>query len=377
MRALASLLAPLALALPLAANQLHVPGDFADIQSAIDAAQDGDVIVIHGGTHPPITIDKSLTLIGDPAPLILADTLATVTGDYRGPITLEGPGSGRVTLGRIETGGVTEGQIFGNSAPGVSGDGFSSLVVFDSIVRAPSWVFLTGIAFGEPGIDVDVDYVYVERSTIEASASDTDDCYFFGPDGVPGLNAPGTVALFDSTVTGGSASVSYYCLPAPFCDCPPGGLGGPGVVAQAVLRAGNTLSGGAGVQWEDAYGNVCCTKSDGAPLQVAQDTVLPNDVAGSGPFDFGQPYTLDPSAAPTSSVLFLISKGVGTPVEFPGLGWSFLNFGIFNTVGVFGPAPATFPLGANPILIGKELVAQYFDLTNLRFLRPVSGVLLP
>ena len=41
MRALASLLAPLALALPLAANQLHVPGDFGDIQSAIDAVWSG------------------------------------------------------------------------------------------------------------------------------------------------------------------------------------------------------------------------------------------------------------------------------------------------------------------------------------------------
>ena len=49
------------------------PADFASIQSAIDAAQDGDALLIRGGSYAPIAIDaKRLTLLADDGQTVLA-----------------------------------------------------------------------------------------------------------------------------------------------------------------------------------------------------------------------------------------------------------------------------------------------------------------
>ncbi|MED6333799.1 MAG: hypothetical protein VYE81_00250 [Planctomycetota bacterium] len=357
------------------AGELHVPGDHADLQSAIDAAASGDTIIVHGGTHAPITITKPLSILGDPAPLIVGDTTDTVLGTYRGPISLSGPGAGRVTLGRIETGGVTEGHIFGASAPGISGGGFDSLVVYDSTVRAPGWIFLTGVADGQPGIQVSVPDVYIERSLVEGSASDTDDCYSFGPDGPLGLSAPGSVSVFDSTVRGGAAGASYYCLPGPFCGCPPSGVGGAGIVAGTLLHSNSTIEGGDGATWQDSDGNLCCVQASWQPAVVGAEIALAG-LAGSGAFTLSQSYTLDSPSATTPSLLLLFSLGLGSPIELPGLGWAFLDLGSFGSLGL-PTFPLTFTMGTNPGLVGAELAFQGFDLVSSALSRPVSGVILP
>ena len=46
------------------AGQIHVPADFASLQVAIDNAVVGDVIIVDGGTHGPLVIDKALTIVG-------------------------------------------------------------------------------------------------------------------------------------------------------------------------------------------------------------------------------------------------------------------------------------------------------------------------
>ena len=54
--------------------QLHVPGDYATIQGAVDAAMDGETIIVAPGVYvEQVTIlDKALTLIGEPGATIQA-----------------------------------------------------------------------------------------------------------------------------------------------------------------------------------------------------------------------------------------------------------------------------------------------------------------
>jgi M6 family metalloprotease-like protein len=66
-------------------NILDVPGDYTDIQYAVDAAQDGDIIVLHPGRYEPvqevILIDKAITLQGTNPdnPAVVAGTIVEGT----------------------------------------------------------------------------------------------------------------------------------------------------------------------------------------------------------------------------------------------------------------------------------------------------------
>ena len=56
------------------------PGvDFTDIQSAVNAAADGDLVLVHAGTYPGFTIrQKSLVVEGDGPGAVSLSTSATV-----------------------------------------------------------------------------------------------------------------------------------------------------------------------------------------------------------------------------------------------------------------------------------------------------------
>jgi len=45
-------------------NAVNTPGQFSNLQLAIDAAQPGDTIYVHGATYGNITVNKTLTIIG-------------------------------------------------------------------------------------------------------------------------------------------------------------------------------------------------------------------------------------------------------------------------------------------------------------------------
>ena len=46
-------------------------GNFTDLQAAINAAPTDAVIHVVGGSYPPITITRSITIVGNPMPQIV------------------------------------------------------------------------------------------------------------------------------------------------------------------------------------------------------------------------------------------------------------------------------------------------------------------
>ena len=98
-----------------AATTIHVPGDYATIQAAVNAAADGDTIVVAAGTYGvstgevfPITIDRQVTLLGAQANVDPRPDQGGRTGDET-----------------IINGGETATRVLQISASGVEINGFT------------------------------------------------------------------------------------------------------------------------------------------------------------------------------------------------------------------------------------------------------------
>ena len=87
------------LTLPVGAADLNVPGEYATIQEAIDAASDGDVVLIAPGTYDGAlnTLDKAITVRGTGGAAVTR--LTTSSGSD--PVMTVGVASGPVTLDRL------------------------------------------------------------------------------------------------------------------------------------------------------------------------------------------------------------------------------------------------------------------------------------
>lgn len=376
----------LALALfpSVALAQIHVPGDFAEVQDAIDAASPGDVIVVHGGTFASITIDKPLTLLGSPAPLF--EPTSSGSG-YLSPIRLAGPGSGEVVLSNVRTDGIAVGLSHSLTTAGIGGGGFDELHVYDSDIRSPQWCCLTGLAAGQPGISVSVPFVLVERSTVLGSAFGSDGTLgFSGWPGPPGIQvSSGTVVVLDSTVRGGDSSPEFY---HPTLNCGgfcPDGSGGPGVVADVLYSSDSALLGGAAARWHDYMSNPCCSSgSVGEPFVANTAIELYDQLDADGPPRLGETYVLRLSGVTASRasgphaeprvILWVSDEGIDPPVNVPGRGALFLS-GTPTSLGVF---PATgnieLPIPLDLSLLGYEVAFQLLG-RPVGYSRPLGGVI--
>jgi hypothetical protein len=361
----------------LGSQLLHVPGDHATVQGAVDAAAPGDRIVVHGGTHASITIDRPLTLVGDPAPLFVNGDVS-LFGTALAPIRLAGPGAGRVVLCNVAVGGTVNGTWFSLTEAGIDGGGFDELHLYDCTVAGPSWVLLTGMAAGAPGLDVGVETLLVSDSSIVGSPSGSDDCYGSGPGGPAGIHAPGALTiLMDSSVQGGGSET--ICA-AEFCPLV-GGAGGPGVVAATLLHADSTVSGGAGALYsyiDENWALVPCGRaSDGPANVVTSEVELPAGLQASGTPRIGGTWTLawDPDA---TAILLLACERSLAPYPLAFLGWYFIDAdpgqAWFVALPTAGARTVYFP--ASEDLIGLTLSAQLYDLAS-GLTRPVVGCVRP
>jgi len=362
------------------ADVIHVPGDHADLQDAIDAANPGDVIVVHGGTFGSITIDKPLTVLGSPPPLLEPTSMGS---GYLSPIVLAGAGSGDVVLSQIHTGGVAVGFSHSQTTPGISGGGFDELHVYDCDIHSPEWCCLTGLGPGRPGIAVTVPFVIVERSTVTGSATSIDDTMLVsGWPGPPGIDAPNsTVVVLDSTVHGGASAEFTY--PSPQCggDCP-NGNGGTGVVADVLYSADTALLGGAAARWRDPIGNPCCSSGAvGAPFVANTSIPMANALDADGPPRLGETFVLHIAGVTTRAAgthpgpiaILRMSEGIDPPVSVPGQGLLFLS-GTPLSLGVFpalGDVEVPIPLDMS--LLGFEATFQFLGRPG-GYSRPVGGL---
>lgn len=376
-----------------ATAQIEVPADFVVLQDAIDAAAPNDTIVIDSGEYAPITITKSLTLVGrGERPVILAATPAQSGGHTQIPtITLAGPGSGVVTLSNLATAGETDGFVFGSTTTVIDAHGFDELRILHCDIAPPKWEFLTGFAKnGMVGITTSIPWLLVEDSSVTGGHGDDDNSGAFTfdiPCGNTGISSSGTVTLVDSVVRGGDGLDTVIPDDFPF-GCPNvcgdigGGTGGDGVNAAVLQLAGSVVQGGHGARvscFETGSGTTTtvCDRADGAAI-VAGTVVeqLPGTLLGSGPLTLGDAWSLSWSfAAPSGLLLVSLQPTPGVQVGLKGsLFMSPSPILMFNLPGG-GLQNASFDIPDDPALSGLTVAIQTFAPGD-GLSRPVFGTLL-
>lgn len=350
---------------------LTVPGQFPQIQAAIDAASAGDTILVNGGTYGPIVVDKAVSILGDPRPTI--DNTATPFQDpvVLPAITLAGSGAGTVRLVNLRTRGATSGSFYTGTNGGVFGGGFAELFIEDCDIEAAEWFLLTGLGRGAPGVSTVVPYVFITRTSVRGGATDIDVCDAAPglPPGGAGVTAPkSTVVIVDSDVQGGAgAGLCFSLANCPgICPCPTlGGFGGSGVVCDRLFVGGpsNRIAGGLGSDVTCFGGGdfvVVGKQPDGAPIVARESIDLGRDLAGSGPLAIQQSVAL--IWKPTPLPFLLVSTP--TPPVFVGdAGWLFLEPSTLVSVPAAGSfVQATLP--NQPSFIGVTVGVQVFDPTR-------------
>jgi len=363
-----AVLATVALATSTWSQVFHVPGDFDDLQVALDSVPEG-ATVRTGGTWNAIVIRKPVTLVG-----------GTYVGGYDlGQVTpliaLQGSGHGRVVLTDIHAEKQAAGsfQIWG-LAPGIQGGGFDELHVLDSVVRAPSFCAyggqggalpcqLNGSMYpGQSALSIEgvLPLVFLERCTLEGSRSEGYDPSFPLP-GPAAVRAPNsTVVVLDSSLQGGACGAFDLPVPATCSDFAGLGSGGPGIVAQSLYHAGSTFTGGAGGTLsgllDDGSPGPCpWTGPEGKPIESRTRAVaLRADLVLDTPPTIGTSFTLRyHGSAP--GVLYA-SLNLHAPRAAP-LGAWFLG-PTPALAGSVQPGPNTLAIPALSALVGKELALQ-------------------
>lgn len=361
------------LALP-AAAQLHVPGDHADLQDALDAAPLDGTVIVHGGVHGPVTISQPVRLVGDPAPLLVAGAPNPAP-----PITLVGPGSGVVALVDVRTGGALAGDGSAPAPAGIAGGGFDQLHLVDCEVLGPAWSGPAVPVSGSPGVDVDLPHVLAVTSVVRASGALQPGCGPVGPDGAPGLRSTGAVTLLDAEVEGGAAGPTW-CSDLPGCGgtCPDGGRGGDAVVCSALYSDGANLVGGPGAQWVDPGGSPCCPAPvDGQPMVAGSQSALAPGLSGPSIIPLGGTWELS-WQTPGSSLWLFASSGSTHPLELPGLGVIYVDLSGMLLLGIFSGGTQTLPfsVGSSPVLVGSRVCFQGLG-DVLGITRPVVAAFAP
>lgn len=285
-------------------------GHYRDLQAAIDAVPPGTVIKVIGGTYGPLVIGKSLTIAGAPAPTIRSPADGSPPAQPPA-IALAGNGSDRLVLQNVRVSGLTNGITYSEAGCAIQGRGFAALDVYDSVIHAHEWTWLTGLGLGRPAIELSgARVILLARSDVQASTTDHDSSFLgWLPNGAEAILARGaTVIALASAIRGGGCGRSQFELAPPSTSpCPCGttnAIGGPGVVADSLIDVGAIITGGLGseVVWRPGFTGAFLPwgrQPNGPPFVVSTRTPIPLELfAATGP-RLGQLWSVD--------VLFTVS----------------------------------------------------------------------
>lgn len=255
---------------PLHAEVLTVPGDHPDLESALLAAADDDVILVQTDDRQApfgLLVTRPVTIVGDPVCNI----------DLRfGGVHLKGPGYGRVTLVNCTLDYASADE---NGYRSLWGGDFDELTLVGCRIvhenLAPSGL----ITSSYPAVDLFGEMVLtVVDSELRGGNAGSDVCappalYQTGREGVFAPDA--TVVLVNSEVTGGNGgrdglggtTLDICCAS---CSCPSdlsswGGRGGDGIVAREVHAWNTEFVGGVGISWY-AFPKGTDSEPEGTPV---------------------------------------------------------------------------------------------------------------
>jgi hypothetical protein len=232
-------------------------GDFTDLQAAIDAAADGDHVLVRSGTFPQILIDgKGLTIVAEGAAGITALSLGAGVSTVR----IRNTSSPQTVVLR----GFSVGAI-GEPAPTIDVRDTQGAVLLEDLS-------VTGT--GSPAYLENAASVAITRSALVAPPTLAKDFLtFLGFETFPGLTAVDSrVFLHESAVWGSDGTDAFL---SPFFHVVPCGPAGAGLVlsgGRALVTAGSIAGGDGG---SDPSGQ-CEPGADGAPGLVLQ-------AGGAGP----------------------------------------------------------------------------------------------
>lgn len=294
--------------------------DYAEIQAAVDAAQDGDVVLVRSGQYAAFEIvGKSVGVVADLGAAVDVDSRITVRDvTDSGVVLLQGlhvSGSFASTaLVAYSIDGTLwvedcalRGGDFGSFGPdGLGADvtDCRSLVLLRCFVQGAPGFFLEG----GMGMHVRNSQVYVGSSVIEGGAGLGGQFGApSGPGGTAAMQDGGMIVLAGSTLTGGDGGSG-----GSFPLCSPGGDGGHALhllgldpvayVRDTSLRPG--LGGGASPP--------CAPGLDGEPIQLDAGSVhgftpTARSIVAQSPVRAGEPWTGDLHGAPGELAIVLVS----------------------------------------------------------------------
>lgn len=378
------------LAPPARTGTLHVPAEVASLQQAIDQSAPGDVIVVHGGQWADLVIDKPLTIV---APFF-APAFVEVSSSHPGlggcdpvaAVTLDGPGSGTVTLSGLFILCGEMGPLVCNPYAGVLGGGFDELRLIDTDVWAGEWGPVSGLAQGADAVHVDVGHVVVDRGWLRARAGADDGSGLAGltlPTAGRGLVTTGDATILRGTVDGGPGITATLDDPL---LCPPsaasfsGGEGGDALaVAGTVWRddGTTTLRGGTGSVITCPVGGQTYVMADGGVGPTGALVTLPGELALNGPLVMGLPWQA--SWVATGPLSYLAVGLPMPPQQVGGKGPLFVDPAGLLLFAVPGSGLINVPylVPTDSALLGLSLAIQVYDPQLQRLTNPVLGTLVP